>query len=421
MSLESLYNHWWIDNQDNILNNLCRLINIKTLTPNENAAYPFLKKNLKKIGFKVKEETGNPDLKKYQYYSRHPLSRMSRGHSNLRCFLPIKKFDRKILFSCHVDVVPAQEGYVQAFQSKIAGGRIYGRGSCDNKNNIVMIMEAVRFIKKMKIGFNKKIYFDITSEEEIGGNGALATIFNGIEADEVIVLEPTDLKVHCGHRGCITFCITVNGSPTHMGNPRDGISAIDGAIEIIRQLKIFEKQLLEEAKRDPYFNIYDYPLTLNIGKINGGEWEGSIPKKCNIIGNLGFIHKYSIKETQNKLFLYLKESCPQTVSDSFKITYPGILNDAYVMERNSLLLKRFLVILHKNDIDQKKIYAWNVSCDARLYYKISKLPTIIFGCGSLKDAHSNNEKLKIKQLKRGIKIIVDYILSDTAPKALQPG
>jgi len=46
------------------------------------------------------------------------------------------------------------------------------------------------------------------------------------------------------------------------------------------------------------------------------------------------------------------------------------------------------------------VEGWVASCDARLFNKIGKMPVIVFGPGCLDDAHSNNEKIKIEDIKK---------------------
>lgn len=59
------------------------------------------------------------------------------------------------------------------------------------------------------------------------------------------------------------------------------------------------------------------------------------------------------------------------------------------------------------------VYGWRVSCDARHYVHEAGVDAVVFGAGSLKDAHSSHEKISIDQMRIGIKALVLF-LSDAA-------
>jgi len=79
----------------------------------------------------------------------------------------------------HQDVVPIEEASrslwtVDPFEGVVKQDSIWGRGACDNKINLVGIMETVE--KLLKEGFQPKrtIYLAFGHDEEVGGTGALA-------------------------------------------------------------------------------------------------------------------------------------------------------------------------------------------------------------------------------------------------------
>lgn len=83
------------------------------------------------------------------------------------------------IFMGHIDVVPADEGHgekweVPPFSGQISDGFLWGRGSMDDKVNIVGLMEAAEMFLKEGIKPKRTIYFAFGHDEEIGGrNGAL--------------------------------------------------------------------------------------------------------------------------------------------------------------------------------------------------------------------------------------------------------
>ena len=114
---------------------------------------------------------------------------------------------------------------------------ILGRGACDTKNNLVMLVEAIRFLREAGIPLWRTPILDLPIEEEIGGNGTLNLLLHNPSADEAVCLEPTGLQVLRGHRGCLSFQVDVHGRSVHMGSTGTGLDAIAGAIDVIAALR----------------------------------------------------------------------------------------------------------------------------------------------------------------------------------------
>jgi carboxypeptidase PM20D1 len=86
---------------------------------------------------------------------------------------------RPIVLMAHQDVVPIEEPTkslwtVDPFEGVVRDNYIWGRGSTDDKINLIAIMEGAE--KLLKSGFrpHRTIYFVFGHDEEIGGTGAKA-------------------------------------------------------------------------------------------------------------------------------------------------------------------------------------------------------------------------------------------------------
>src|SRR4051794_16565795 len=52
---------------------------------------------------------------------------------NLIAVLPGRSSSRRVVFEAHVDTASVSGMTIPPFEPKIEGGRLYGRGACDNK------------------------------------------------------------------------------------------------------------------------------------------------------------------------------------------------------------------------------------------------------------------------------------------------
>lgn len=403
----------WLDqHRTRIAERLVEFININTTTPHEEECFPFLQEYIEELDFHWRKEPLHPSLSTHYAYARHDLSCIDADRANLRVELKNPPFAKEtILFSAHVDVVPGSADFPNSFAARIVDHHVIGRGACDNKNNIVMLLEALRFIRENDITLQKNIKIDFVIEEEIGGAGALSTLLYGVEADAVICLEPTELQVYRGHRGCVGVDIEITGRPGHMGGGERSISAIDCAIEVIQLLKGLEAKWNRKAVDDPDFSIWERCVQVNVGKIRGGEWHGSVPEKCVVSCNVGFLPPYSLDKAIEMVAEEIRSQCGEWLRDHFSIRRNGLLNDAYIIPEDSKVVSDLIAAINSAGVAQTRSVGWKVSCDARLYKQIGSRSVVIFGCGNLSQAHSNHESVAIAQLFKGIEILVRYLSS----------
>lgn len=99
----------------------------------------------------------------------------------------------KWLFLAHADVVPVGDlsGWSDhPFSGKVKDGRIYGRGASDDKWGLAVMASLLLRLKADGCDFPGEVTIASVSDEESGGgNGTVAALVSGIEADEAIYLD----------------------------------------------------------------------------------------------------------------------------------------------------------------------------------------------------------------------------------------
>jgi carboxypeptidase PM20D1 len=100
-----------------------------------------------------------------------------------------------IVLMAHQDVVPVEEGTesiwtVDPFAGTVKENFIWGRGTTDDKINLISIMEAAEKLLKENFQPERTIYFSFGHDEEVGGKGARAAAAllkqRGVKADLVL-------------------------------------------------------------------------------------------------------------------------------------------------------------------------------------------------------------------------------------------
>jgi hypothetical protein len=109
-----------------------------------------------------------------------------------------------LILHAHVDVVRPW------FGPRVEDGRVIGRGACDNKAQVAVLLAGMQLMREVeeKFGLRPRLgrVYQFTLDEEIGGNGSLAAAKDARYAKwPVLMLESTDLTPYCAHRGAVYY------------------------------------------------------------------------------------------------------------------------------------------------------------------------------------------------------------------------
>jgi acetylornithine deacetylase len=126
---------------------------------------------------------------------------------------------RSLLFSGHIDVVPALgEGRFGWWDATVHEGKLYGRGSCDMKGGIAAFLMAAQCVRQLGLELRGDLILESVVDEEFGGaNGTLACRLRGYNADAAVVPEPNNMVISRAHRGGQQFRIYTSAPSIGMG------------------------------------------------------------------------------------------------------------------------------------------------------------------------------------------------------------
>jgi acetylornithine deacetylase len=189
-----------------------------------------------------------------------------------------------ILLSGHTDVVPVegQDWSADPFALGVAGGRLYGRGTCDMKGFIAAALGLAADLKDRAL--RRPLHFAFTYDEEIGCFGARALVdhLKGREALPALAIigEPTGMQIIEGHKGCYEYTTRFTGLEGHGSAPDRGVNAVEFAVRYAARMLALHDELRAAAPAEGRF-VPPW-TTLNIGRLSGGVAH-------NVIANLAQI------------------------------------------------------------------------------------------------------------------------------------
>ncbi len=374
---------------------------------NEAELQAYLERRWTEAGFEVERHPISEGIKGDPEYSFPARDLSFDGRCNLVVRTGGGRAGRSVIINSHVDVVPAQD-WPEAFQPRVEGDVVFGRGACDAKGCVAAMYLAARGMRELGLEPPGRVIYQMVIDEEVGGNGSLSLVREGIEADGVVVLEPTGLAMHSANRGAIWFRFEFEGKPCHMGRKHEGVSAIDLACEAIGILYEYEKELIRDRESQPLFAHYEFPTQVNVGTLRGGDWPSMVPASAVMEGGVGFLPNRPMAQVKEDIVRYIEARGSEALKSRYKLTFPKLHNDSYETPVDHPLVRAFHAATTETAA-RNDVTGWNVSCDARLFAKVGGMPTVVFGPGNIEDAHSAQEKVSLSEIATAAETLVRFI------------
>ena len=234
-----------------------------------------------------------------------------------KCLIAYNDPNPNIGFIGHTDTVDYGTWDGDPFTLQEVDNKLIGLGSCDMKGGDASILSAISQIDLSK----NKIALYFTNNEEISLDG-IKTIKDMIVPNNVIIGEPTDNIPIYGTKGLLEFKITFKGIKCHSSTPDKGKSAILDCVHFINEIEEYYNNVL---KKD-IIKDFEVPYTtMNIGLINGGETENSVPGKCYITIDFRIAKKEHLDMIENKVKELLSNYDSECITN-FKVA-PNINNN----------------------------------------------------------------------------------------------
>ena len=109
---------------------------------------------------------------------------------------------------CHLDVVPAGKNWSHPpFSPIIKNGKIYARGSTDDKGPTMAAYYALKFLKDLGVVMNKRVRIIIGTDEETKWRG-INEYFKTEEMPEIGFAPDASFPIIYGEKGILSFDIT---------------------------------------------------------------------------------------------------------------------------------------------------------------------------------------------------------------------
>jgi len=394
-----------------MLNLLQKSIQIESKSGNEGNFVKFiadwaLRQNIKGDLFEI--ETAST----YNFYPTTPKHLPFKGRPALVLTIPGNGKGKSIIFNAHSDTV--SEGVIEdwdidPFSGDYIDGIIFGRGACDTKGPLISALWAMSVLNKIvpTIDCGDVMLELIPGEEDSVGLGTLGSIKQGYKADAAIILEPTENIPRCASRGGLRFSVTAKGKAIHGTVKWNGKDAIKSVRMVLDALDKLEK-MWNDRNADVLFESYPIARPITVDRVYGGEWQGMVCDICRCEGYFELLPEDDVNVWSERLRSELSAMLPdEDLNVTFSETYFGHRTSP----DSELCRYAESALIGSREAPQwEKWSGFNSGCESGVRASLHGTPTLVWGPGSVRYAHSPNEQIAFKDVQLCAKLFIETAL-----------
>jgi putative selenium metabolism hydrolase len=364
---------------------LADLVRTPSFSSKEKQVIQVIKKEMKKVGFDQIRIDGLGSI----------IGRIGKG-------------PRVIAFDAHIDTVypgDLAQWKTDPFKPTIKDGKIWGRGTVDQKGGMASMVYAGKIIKELGLNDQFTIYFTGTVMEEDCDGLCWQYLLNKekLKPEFVVITEPTNLNIYRGHRGRMEIRVEVKGRSCHGSAPERG----DNAIYKIARIALEIEKLNKRLRNDRF---------LGKGTVTVTEVRSSSPSLCAVADGAG-IHldrRLTAGETKASALAEVRDAAKRAGYPDAKVFVLNYAEAAYTgkvyptekyfptwaLEEKSPYLKN-AVAAYKGVLGKAPLVdKWTFSTNAIAIAGMKGIPCLGLGPGNEVYAHAPNEACPVEHLSR---------------------
>jgi len=379
--------------QDDLIAFLRKMIAIPSPSGQEKEVVHFIQKEMTRLGFDEVRIDGFGNC----------IGRMGSG-------------SRVIAIDGHCDTVGVgnpDAWMVDPFRGDFKDGIIFGRGASDQKGGLASAIYAGHISKK--IGLPKDVSLFVVSsffEEDFEGLCWQHLIEEErLNPQLVLLTEPTNLEIKIGQRGRMDIRIQVQGVSCHGSAPKRGENAIYKAAPIIQDIEKMNNQLISDS-------------ILGKGSVTITDIRSASPSLCAVADSvtLHLDRRLTKGETLDTAVAEIR-SLPSVQKTSAEVLVPKHQVTSYtgmsqtveacypmwLMEEESPVVQTACEA-YENQFEKKpQMGVWTFSTNGVATQGVNQIPTIGFGPGEEKFAHSPKDQIRVQDILKATEFYTAFI------------
>ncbi|MBC7257976.1 MAG: YgeY family selenium metabolism-linked hydrolase [Chloroflexi bacterium] len=310
-----------------------------------------------------------------------------------------------LLYNGHMDTVgpgDPKQWTRDPYAAELENGILYGLGAVDMKGALAAMVHSAPAIQARAPRLRGTLYVvGVVQEEPAEGLGMKVLVEEeGIRPDFVVLGEATNLQVSRGQRGRVEIRVTTHGRACHACSPEQGRNAINAAARIIFETELLAPKFLS----DPFLG----PGTLAVTQIESmAGSRNAIPAACTFYLD----RRLTLGETEAKALAEIQHIVARerlkadvAVSEWDIVSYTGYrarVRDSYpawVVPEDHPLVQAVTQAVKQTLGYKPRLERWAFSTDGVYTMGVAGIPTVGFGPGDEKLAHTVDDHVKVADL-----------------------
>jgi putative selenium metabolism hydrolase len=310
-----------------------------------------------------------------------------------------------LLFDGHMDTVDVGEPSRwprPPYGGVIEDGILYGRGACDMKGGLAAMVYGVKALLDTGVELAGDLYMVGVVQEEPCEGMAIQVLIeeDAIHPDFVVLGEPSNLQVKVGHRGRLEMRVKVRGKAAHASSPSLGENAIHNAARLIFGSELLSARLATDA--------FLGQGTLAVTEIESqAASRNAVPDCCTFYID----RRLTLGETERKALAEIQHIIQtEEVDADVAITeyransYTGYdcrkreVFPAWVMPEDSPLVQTVVRSVRETLGYRPRLGRWGFSTDGTYTAGVANIPTVGFGPGEERYAHTQDEQVRLNDV-----------------------
>jgi len=289
------------------------------------------------------------------------------------------------------------------------------------KGGLVAALMALTCLRDAGVRLRGDVVVQSVVNEEHAGNGTLDLVRRGFTADAAIVLEPTDNTVAVSHPGGLYFQVTIPGRPRSPGarwrdGRQDGVSAIEKLGPVIEALLALERRYHAGAVHGG-----PAPFALVLGKVAGGHYETVTASQAVLRGGAYFVP--GAGDVLGVMQAFRDAVAAASAADGFLRDHPARIeflhHDDATSQPPGLPIAASATATLRRRAGAVEVRPGPFACDMRHLVNQGGIPSIVFGPGTIAEAHRPDERIPLAEYLACIEHLIEMIVAwcDDAPDA----
>jgi putative selenium metabolism hydrolase len=287
------------------------------------------------------------------------------------------------------------------FGAVIEQGVLYGRGASDMKAALAAMVYGAKLLVDNHVPLQGTLYVVGVVQEETCEGLAMRAIVEeeGVKPDWVVLGEATNLQIARGHRGRLALRVVTRGRAAHGSVPERGVNAIYQ----MARLALSIERLNERLRVDPFLGKGTIALTM----VSGGREVNVIPDVCTAYLD----RRLTVGEDEVRALREVATAAAQedvlaevVVLDYAATCYTGAevrgrkYFPSWTLPEEHPLVQAMAAAVEDELGGRPAIGRWAFSTDGAYTAGQAGIPTVGFGPGEERFAHSVDDQIRLSDV-----------------------